>query len=163
MLNVNSCWHLNIYEHDNIHAQLSWAWKKLYNLEAWRNTVLLVLLVNSFSETKKPLHSPPSTIASIKPTRRIQRSNSAEDLTPSKNHKVCLNFFFASGDFWGLLIMFANGWTLFPPLYCLQYRPLGAVWSGFIVLALCDRISKECIWTNAADIIFWTKNSKIMV
>ena len=51
----------------------------------------LVLLVNSFSETKKPLHSPPSTIASIKPTRRIQRSNSAEDLTPSKNHKVCLN------------------------------------------------------------------------
>lgn len=43
--------------------------------------------VNSFSE-KNTLNSPPSTIASVKPTRRIQRSNSAEDITPSKNHKT---------------------------------------------------------------------------
>ena len=41
--------------------------------------------VNSFSETRGALQSPPSTIASVKPTRRIQRSNSAEDITPNKN------------------------------------------------------------------------------
>ena len=23
------CWHINIYEHDKLHAQLSWAWKKV--------------------------------------------------------------------------------------------------------------------------------------
>ena len=30
--NANNCWHSNIYERDKSHAQLSWAWKKLYNL-----------------------------------------------------------------------------------------------------------------------------------
>ena len=28
-----SCWHLNIYEQDKLQSQLSWAWKKFYNLE----------------------------------------------------------------------------------------------------------------------------------
>ena len=34
-INVNNCWHFNIYEQEKIHAQLSWAWKKFYNLWAW--------------------------------------------------------------------------------------------------------------------------------
>ena len=29
-----NCWHFNIYEQDKFHAQLSWAWKKFYKLEA---------------------------------------------------------------------------------------------------------------------------------
>ena len=37
MLNANS-WHFNIYEQDKFHAQLSWAWKKIYNLEAMLGT-----------------------------------------------------------------------------------------------------------------------------
>ena len=32
--NANNCWHFNIYEQDKFRAQLSWAWKKLYNLRA---------------------------------------------------------------------------------------------------------------------------------
>ena len=34
--NANNCWHFNIYEQDKFRtrAQLSWAWKKLYNLGA---------------------------------------------------------------------------------------------------------------------------------
>ncbi|XP_045176119.1 liprin-beta-1-like isoform X3 [Mercenaria mercenaria] len=43
--------------------------------------------VNSFSEPRSNLTSPPSTIASVKPTRRIQRSNSAEEITKN-NHKT---------------------------------------------------------------------------
>ena len=31
-LNANNCWHFNIYEQDKFCAQLSWAWKKFYNL-----------------------------------------------------------------------------------------------------------------------------------
>ena len=27
-------WHFNIYEQEKFHAQLSWAWKKFYNLGA---------------------------------------------------------------------------------------------------------------------------------
>ena len=34
MLNANNCWHFNIYEQDKLPAQLSWAWKKFYNLGA---------------------------------------------------------------------------------------------------------------------------------
>ena len=30
-----SCWHFNIYEQEKFHAQLSWAWKKFYNLGPW--------------------------------------------------------------------------------------------------------------------------------
>ena len=33
--NANNCWHCNIYEQEKFHAQLSWAWKKFYNLGAW--------------------------------------------------------------------------------------------------------------------------------
>ena len=29
------CWHLNIYERDNLHAQLSWTWKSTKNLKIW--------------------------------------------------------------------------------------------------------------------------------
>lgn len=43
--------------------------------------------VNSFSEPRSNMTSPPSTIASVKPTRRIQRSNSAEEITKN-NHKT---------------------------------------------------------------------------
>ncbi|WAR02701.1 LIPB1-like protein [Mya arenaria] len=43
--------------------------------------------VNSFSGNHGNLSSPPSTIASVKPTRRIQRSNSAEDIAPKPNNK----------------------------------------------------------------------------
>ena len=35
MLNANNCWHFNIYEQDKLRAQLSWIWKKFYNLGAW--------------------------------------------------------------------------------------------------------------------------------
>ena len=34
-LNANNCWHFNIYEREKVHAQLSWAWKKFYNLRPW--------------------------------------------------------------------------------------------------------------------------------
>ena len=34
-LNANNCWHFNIYEQDKFCAQLSWVWKKFYNLGAW--------------------------------------------------------------------------------------------------------------------------------
>ncbi|XP_052799700.1 liprin-beta-2-like isoform X6 [Mya arenaria] len=44
--------------------------------------------VNSFSGNHGNLSSPPSTIASVKPTRRIQRSNSAEDIAPKPNNKT---------------------------------------------------------------------------
>ncbi|XP_052270288.1 liprin-beta-1-like isoform X2 [Dreissena polymorpha] len=44
--------------------------------------------VNSFSGMHGNLSSPPSTIASVKPTRRIQRSNSAEDITKKNNQKT---------------------------------------------------------------------------
>ena len=27
----------NIYEQDKFHAQLSWAWRKFYNLGIWKN------------------------------------------------------------------------------------------------------------------------------
>ena len=30
--NANYCWHFHIYKQRKFHAQLSWAWKKLYNL-----------------------------------------------------------------------------------------------------------------------------------
>ena len=36
--NANKCWHLNIHEQDKFHIQLSWAWKKFYNLKAWEST-----------------------------------------------------------------------------------------------------------------------------
>ena len=29
------CWHFNIYEQEKFNAQLTWAWKKFYNLGAW--------------------------------------------------------------------------------------------------------------------------------
>ena len=32
--NVNNCRNFNIYEHDKIHALLSWTWNKFFNLEA---------------------------------------------------------------------------------------------------------------------------------
>ena len=28
--NANKCWHFKINDHDKFHAQLSWAWKKVY-------------------------------------------------------------------------------------------------------------------------------------
>lgn len=43
--------------------------------------------MNSFTDTRGNVTTPPSTIASVKPTRRIQRSNSAEDIAKT-NHKV---------------------------------------------------------------------------
>ncbi|KAL4225281.1 interacting protein [Mactra antiquata] len=43
--------------------------------------------VNSFTDTRGNVTTPPSTIASVKPTRRIQRSNSAEDVAKT-NHKT---------------------------------------------------------------------------
>ena len=33
--NANFCWHFHIYSQRKFHAQLSWAWKKFYNLGAW--------------------------------------------------------------------------------------------------------------------------------
>ena len=30
--NAKYCWYFHIYQQTNIHAQLSWAWKKIYNL-----------------------------------------------------------------------------------------------------------------------------------
>ena len=33
--NANNCWHFNVYEQDKFCAQLSWVWKKFYNLRAW--------------------------------------------------------------------------------------------------------------------------------
>ena len=55
-------------------------------------TLFIRISVNSFSENRGGgVTSPPSTIASVKPTRRIQRSNSAEEITPSKINKVSHN------------------------------------------------------------------------
>ena len=34
LINV-SCGHFNIYEQGKFRAQLSWVWKKFYNLGAW--------------------------------------------------------------------------------------------------------------------------------
>ena len=34
-----------------------------------------------------------------------------------------------------------------------QTAPLGAIWSGFNMFALCDKISLEGIWIYAADVI----------
>ena len=36
-LNANNCWHCNVYEQDKFRGQLSWAWKKFYNLRACRS------------------------------------------------------------------------------------------------------------------------------
>ena len=52
-LNANNCWHFNIYEQDKFHAQLSWAWKKFYNLWALPEKILLsgtiIILTNIWS------------------------------------------------------------------------------------------------------------------
>ena len=51
---ANNCWHFNIYEQDKFHAQLSWAWKKLYNLEtclcvsSQQRPTFILLLFSSF-------------------------------------------------------------------------------------------------------------------
>ena len=78
---VISCVVLRRLWHDVIH------WISATSYDKKNYLAFFLFAVNSFSE-KNTLHSPPSTIASVKPTRRIQRSNSAEDITPSKNHKV---------------------------------------------------------------------------
>ena len=36
----NNCSHFNIYEQEKFHAQLSWAWKKFYDLGAWSDLTL---------------------------------------------------------------------------------------------------------------------------
>ena len=36
----NNCWLFNIYEQDKFCAQLSWAWKKFYNLRLRSNKML---------------------------------------------------------------------------------------------------------------------------
>ena len=41
-------WHFNIYEQDKFCAQLSWAWKKFYNLEARLQSLTLCLLIFLF-------------------------------------------------------------------------------------------------------------------
>ena len=33
--NANYCWHFHIYKQRKFHAQLSWAWKRFYDLGAW--------------------------------------------------------------------------------------------------------------------------------
>ena len=43
---LNKCWHFNIYEQDKFRAQLSWVWKKFYDLGAsilLRNPIFLFL------------------------------------------------------------------------------------------------------------------------
>ena len=40
----NDCWHSNIYEHDNIDAQLSWACKKFYKPKDWYHPACEILL-----------------------------------------------------------------------------------------------------------------------
>ena len=35
-------WYFHTYEHLKFHAQLSWAWKKFYNLEAWVSHIFTV-------------------------------------------------------------------------------------------------------------------------
>ena len=44
---IQQCWHFNIYELDQFHVQLSWAWKKIYCLVArdhkpWKHFILLI-------------------------------------------------------------------------------------------------------------------------
>ena len=50
---ANNCWHFNIYEQDKFHAQLSWAGKKFYNLEAWSRTKQLQLSADDKSHVSK--------------------------------------------------------------------------------------------------------------
>ena len=43
----NNCWHFNIYELDQFHAQLSWAWQNIYSIVArdhkpWKHFILLI-------------------------------------------------------------------------------------------------------------------------
>ena len=38
--NANCCWHFHIYYQRKFHAQLSWAWKKFYNLGGWSEPLL---------------------------------------------------------------------------------------------------------------------------
>ena len=63
--NVNYCWHFHIYKQRKFHAQLSWAWKKFYNLVfqmvgAWLSLsvvmpVMVLFMVVFWSDFRLPL------------------------------------------------------------------------------------------------------------